>query len=256
MPRIRTIKPQAFASDSLSRVSVHARWTFAGLWTYVDDQGRGRADVRLIKAHVWPMDDQIAGADVAAYLDELERERCICRYEHDGRTLLHVINWEHQKISHPAIATLPECSREQHGGSTLVLVNPPEVRQSAQVILPPDLEGKGKDREKDSATRVAIASAPESATGAVIADWVTSCAKRPPASTISRVGKHVREMLSEGIDPDDVRRGLAAWQAKGASEASLPGFVNEVMNRGPTVSRTQRETDDLFDTAGRRMGVI
>lgn len=159
MPRIRTIKPAAFASDSLSRVSVHARWTFAGLWTFVDDQGRGRADVRLIKAHVWPMDDQISGTDVAGYLDELERERCICRYEADGRTLMHVVNWEHQKISHPANATLPECSRDQHGGLTLILVSAPEPLQSLPVILPPDLERKGK--EKDAATRAAGADAPE-----------------------------------------------------------------------------------------------
>lgn len=37
-------------------------------------------------------------------------------------------------------------------------------------------------------------------------------------------------MLAEGIDPDDVRRGLAAWMTKGLHPSTLPSVVNEVMN--------------------------
>ena len=44
MPRIRTIKPDAFLSESLSTVPRGTRWTFAGLWTYADDKGRARDD--------------------------------------------------------------------------------------------------------------------------------------------------------------------------------------------------------------------
>lgn len=160
MPRIRTIKPAAFASDSLSRVSIAARWTFAGLWTYVDDAGRGRADVRLIKAAVWPMDDDISGIEVAAYLDELEREKCICRYESGGRVFLHVINWDHQKISHPTATIVPECSREQHGGLSAVLALVPEPLANPPESFCSDLERKGK--EKDAAPRATVAAAPES----------------------------------------------------------------------------------------------
>ncbi len=108
MARIRTIKPAAFSSESLSRVSVDARWTFAGLWTYVDDDGRGKADPRLIKAHVWPLDDDVDAAAVTLFLDELEREGMISRYTVSGRTYLVVVNWHHQKISHPSPSVLPE----------------------------------------------------------------------------------------------------------------------------------------------------
>lgn len=115
MARIRSIKPQAFTSESLAEVSVHARWTFAGLWTYVDDEGRGKADPRLIKGQLWPLDDDVASKDVAGYLDELEAEGMVCRYEVDGRLYLHVVHWhEHQSINKATDSKLPTCPRHDH----------------------------------------------------------------------------------------------------------------------------------------------
>lgn len=116
MARIRTIKPDAFTSDSLSSVSVLARWTFAGLWTYCDDEGRGRADSRLVKAALFPIDDATTLRQVEKALDELEAISAICRYEADGKPYLHCPNWDHQKINRPSESRLPECSRETHGG--------------------------------------------------------------------------------------------------------------------------------------------
>ncbi|MCK9929460.1 hypothetical protein MXD62_20135 [Frankia sp. Mgl5] len=108
MARIRTIKPDAFASDSLSQVPVRARWTFAGIWTYADDDGRCRADARLIKAHVYPLDDDITARDVAADLDALEHVGCIRRYEVAAKLYLHLPGWaDHQKISHPTKSKIP-----------------------------------------------------------------------------------------------------------------------------------------------------
>lgn len=116
MARIRTIKPDAFTSDSLSSVSVLARWTFAGIWTYCDDEGRGRADARLIKAALYPIDDATTLKQVEKALDELEAISAICRYEVDGKPYLHCPGWGHQKINRPSESRLPECSRATHGG--------------------------------------------------------------------------------------------------------------------------------------------
>jgi hypothetical protein len=44
-------------------------------------------------------------------------------------------------------------------------------------------------------------------------------------------------MLAEGIDPADVRRGLAAWVGKGLHPSALPSVVNELMNARPTAGR-------------------
>lgn len=117
MARIRSIKPEAFTSETLSGCSVAARWTFAGLWTVCDDDGRARSDPRLIKGAIWPLDDDVTAKDVAAMLDELESAGLICRYEAQGKGYLHAVNFtEHQKPNRPTPSKLPACCKPVHGG--------------------------------------------------------------------------------------------------------------------------------------------
>jgi hypothetical protein len=109
MARIRSIKPDAFLSESLSSIPRGARWTFAGLWTYLDDEGRGRADARLIHAALYAIDDTTTIQDVADDLDDLEKLGAICRYEAGGRTYIHATGWHHQKINRPTPSRVPPC---------------------------------------------------------------------------------------------------------------------------------------------------
>jgi hypothetical protein len=123
MARIRTIKPDAFKSDSLSSVPRGTRWTFGGLLTYLDDAGRGRADPRLIEAELYPVDDDTTVDDVATDLDELEGIGVVCRYVVAGKRYIHAPNWHHQKINRPTPSKLPPCpkcdaSLSTHGGLT------------------------------------------------------------------------------------------------------------------------------------------
>lgn len=130
MARIRTIKPDAFQSDTLSSVSVLARWTFAGLWTYCDDEGRGRGDIRLVMAALFPIDDYTTPDDLASALDELADIGAICFYEVDGKDFLHCPKWgDHQKVSHAAkskIPPCPKCSPENLRSPREELQSPPE----------------------------------------------------------------------------------------------------------------------------------
>lgn len=96
---------------------------------------------------------------------------------------------------------------------------------------------------------------PETTAQTIIAEWIDHTPKRPPNQVIGQASKTITAMLTEGIDPDDIRRGLAAWMTKGLHPSTIPSVVNEVMNATPTKSRSQQETDDLFDRAARRMGV-
>lgn len=111
MARIRTIKPDAFKSDSLSSIPRGARWTFSGLWTYFDDDGRGRADPRLIAAELYPVDDETTVDDVADDLDALEGIGAVCRYVVAGKRYIHAPNWHHQVINRPTESKLPPCPK-------------------------------------------------------------------------------------------------------------------------------------------------
>lgn len=126
MARIRSIKPDAFRSDTLSQVPRGVRWTFAGLWTYLDDDGYGRDNVRLIKAALYPLDEDITVDTIADDLNQLEAIGSICRYEVDGKAYLHVPKspdrgWDHQKINRPTPTKFPSCrehSVSPHGALT------------------------------------------------------------------------------------------------------------------------------------------
>jgi len=143
MPRIRTIKPDAFKSDTLADVSFFARWLFAGLWTYCDDEGKGRGDPRLIAAELFALDDMVTPSSVELAVDELVRIGSVCLYKIDGHDYLHCPNWSmHQRISHPTPSRIPDCPREHQE----VLCAPPEVLRSPPETLRP--EGKGKGREQ------------------------------------------------------------------------------------------------------------
>lgn len=114
MARKRMLSPEFFSSGPVSRLPIPAMVTFAGLWCYFDDYGRGEDDADLVKAAVWPRRPSQTAKKVAADLDAIAAEHLVCRYEVGGVRLIHAMSWnEHQKISHPTASKLPPCSRHE-----------------------------------------------------------------------------------------------------------------------------------------------
>jgi hypothetical protein len=107
MARIRTIKPEFPQSESMGRVQREARLCFILLWTLADDEGRLRGNSRMLASLLFPYDDDAKDA-MPAWLDELEAENCIERYEIDGDTYIQVAKWlSHQKIDKPSASKIP-----------------------------------------------------------------------------------------------------------------------------------------------------
>jgi hypothetical protein len=80
----------------------------------------------------------------------------------------------------------------------------------------------------------------------LVGEWIDHCTKRPPGAVIGQVAKQVKSLLDEGVDYQDVRRGLAAWHTKGLHPATLPSVVNEAMNGrngAPDVPTTTRKVN-------------
>lgn len=97
--KIRTIKPDFFASADATAVSRDARLLWIGLWVFGDDAGRIKASVREIKNRVFPGDDDLGLPDVAALLDELVRAGRLVAYEADGDRFVVTPNFrKHQRI--------------------------------------------------------------------------------------------------------------------------------------------------------------
>ncbi|WP_328731860.1 hypothetical protein OHT20_17450 [Streptomyces caniferus] len=111
MARIRTIKPEAFASESLASVSLSAERTFFGLLTQADDHGRFRDQAAVIAGLLWSLRPEHGPIGVEEDLAQLVGADLICRYEgEDGKRYLHVVTWHrHQKINRPSGVRHPAC---------------------------------------------------------------------------------------------------------------------------------------------------
>ncbi|WP_435176404.1 hypothetical protein [Actinacidiphila sp. bgisy145] len=117
MARIRTIKPEAFASESLASVSLSAERTFFGLLTQADDHGRLRDQPAVIAGLLWSLRPDHGPLGVEDDLTQLASADLICRYEgHDGKRYLHIITWhQHQKINRPSGVRTPPCPHHDQG---------------------------------------------------------------------------------------------------------------------------------------------
>lgn len=117
---------------------------------------------------------------------------------------------------------------------------------------PDDLElgretttGLGRQATTRVPTTTSSAATPEPVTAqTIVAEWIDRAPKRPPSSVVSHVGRLVAQLLADDIEPDDIRRGMAAWMAKGLHPSTLPAVVNEVMNAAPPApARNTRYVD-------------
>lgn len=118
MARIRSLKPEAFQSETLSEVSVYAERTFFGLSTQVDDRGRIADKPVVLNAALWAVRaerEPHSAKDFEAELAELVDVGLVCRYVGcDGRRFLHMVSWDdHQKIDRASKSRVPRCPRHQ-----------------------------------------------------------------------------------------------------------------------------------------------
>ncbi|MFF5445434.1 hypothetical protein [Streptomyces sp. NPDC012888] len=186
MARIRSIKPEFFTSLTIAELPLSARLTFIGLWTYVDDNGVGPADARLIRAAIWPLEE---APDILQRtredLQSLHTARLIALYEDSGRPLVAVCNWsEHQKVSHPRKPRFPrpeDLADLRKDPTPEDLQSPPEDDESAPETLRPE-QGAGS-REQGAGNRGRAKASPS--------------ADAPPRADVERVCKHLADILEK-----------------------------------------------------------
>lgn len=145
MARIRTIKPEFQQSESMGRVSRDARLLFILLWPICDDEGRTRANPRMLSSLLFPYDDD-AQVKIVEWLFELEREKCVRLYSISGNAYLQIENWKsHQRID----KAFP--SR----------IAPPPIQERSRTSAKPKrersaLEWNGMEGTKDSVEPAAV----------------------------------------------------------------------------------------------------
>ncbi|MEE1941445.1 hypothetical protein V1L54_18880 [Streptomyces sp. TRM 70361] len=139
MARIRTIKPEAFVSESLAAVTLTAERTFFGLLTQADDQGRHRDHAAIIAGQLWVLRPEHTPAEVEKDLAQLADAGLICRYKGpDDKRYLHIVTWhQHQKINRPSKSRLPGCPHHDAPPGTATRTTAPAARTGVTEPAPP-----------------------------------------------------------------------------------------------------------------------
>lgn len=110
--RIRTIKPEFWTSNDIADLPLEDRLLFIGLWSYVDDYGRGRDEAPLIIADLFPRDifsnPRETVERVSRGLSRLSDAGLIHRYEVKGAPFFTVTAWtKHQRVDKPRPSRIP-----------------------------------------------------------------------------------------------------------------------------------------------------
>jgi len=96
------IKPGIWTNFELGTLPIPARLLFIGLISLADDEGRGRAEARLLRASFFAFDD-ITVDEVVQCMDMLDRAHFIYRWvDARGREYYVLPTWKrHQRIDRP-----------------------------------------------------------------------------------------------------------------------------------------------------------
>ncbi len=138
MARIRTIKPDFFADEKLSKLKRDVRLLYVGMWVFSDDYGTVRSNPIWIKSNVYPYDEELRVNDVKLWLDALVKARMLEPFCYNGEGFYNIRTFDtHQKVEKKSKPVVPlEDKRrliaEQSGNSRGVVgeYSVPEVGSS------------------------------------------------------------------------------------------------------------------------------
>lgn len=240
MARIRSIKPEFWTDGTIVQMSAMARLFYIGTWNFsLCDKGHLPDDPMGLKLRILPADN----VDPHALIAELiAAGRLVRRRTAEGRSyLFNPRLTDHQKVDARWQSRCPYCAVEANGEFADVKSSPSEPhpnspepaetpRTSAQDRKGWDGIGKEVPPTADATPRVPT-EPDEPTSQTIVGEWIERCPKRPPRQVIGQIAKQVKALLAEGIEPDDIRRGLAEWMARDVHPSVLPSIVNNVMNR-------------------------
>jgi len=99
MSRIRTIKPDFWEDEKIGTLKMGCRLFFIGLWNQADDLGVFRNNPSVLKAKIFPFDDDLRISEIQCWLDALSKARMIVPISNNGESYYVIRTFRsHQRI--------------------------------------------------------------------------------------------------------------------------------------------------------------
>ena len=114
MARKRMVDPDFWLDEKLGTVTRDERLLFMGLISNADDEGRGRANCKLLKSTVFPYDEDLSGENIRTMLLNLAGLKIVTLYEADNQEFYFLPNFlKHQALNRPTKSKLPAPPNEK-----------------------------------------------------------------------------------------------------------------------------------------------
>jgi hypothetical protein len=250
MARIRQIKPEFWSSPSTASASAVARLLFIAMWNWADDSGHGTANMKELEGFAFPHDDvfELSGGKCRNFrhcVAEVSAAFGVVFYNVRGRMYYEIPSWQnHQrnerlakgKFPLPAEGEIVDITRDldPNGGNSRKVSEVPThnhgssapVSEEQRVIVS---EGHSSLELRNYVTseknEIELARDPKFGTLRIINDWQESSPKPIPGKVVSDAKAQIAPMLQQGIDPADIRAGLAEWWDGKYPASTLPNYV-------------------------------
>ena len=253
--RIRSLKPEFWRSLTIARLPVPARLTMIGSLNYCDDEGRGIDSPHLIKAALYPLDDDVAPSVVDSHLLQMEDVGLIVRYREATKRYLAVTNWEeHQRIDHPKPSLYPAPpseliaqAREGLAQLRADFATVPENGARLRAKSPPEVEqGTGSREQGDGLVNTAPLPRRDELFEAVaeVCGIDYHDLTDPGRGSLNKATSQIRAKCQ---DPDEARRRAANWQYD--VPMTPPTLAKHWAALGTSKPRLSRQTNRLLALA-------
>ena len=108
MARRRMIDPNIWMSEDVSKLNIFERLLLIGMFSNADDEGRGRANLPLLRSMIFPYDD-ISTSEIGEALDNICQYIGLILYEVDGNKYYRFERWKKwQRVDKPVKSMIPE----------------------------------------------------------------------------------------------------------------------------------------------------
>ena len=248
--RIRSIKPEFWRSTDVTGLPMDLRLLFVGLWSYVDDNGVGIDDDRLIQSDLFALEDDPTAvrAWIRDSLATLSRGGLIHRYQAAGKRLIFVTGWDHQRIDKPAKPRWPRPENRPPTSPDDPAHDPfaTPSRDRRDTLAP----GTGEQGNGGTGIPTALPAEPQTASAsdeqpaeripagpgatgpnAKLA-WtaVNATAAGLPQQVRGQLARVAAQLLDDGTDGSTLTTALARWrQTPNAGPGLLPNLVADII---------------------------